>query len=138
MARPPRQVFISAAPSDHEVARILSDTLERAGLRTWDSSAVVPGANSSSEAGEALRRSDCLVVLVSPDAMQSQWIRHEITYALGEQRFENRVIPILVKRTPRSDIPWALNALNWLEGKPDEVAESLVKALQSPSRAEAR
>lgn len=131
-------MFISAATSDHEVARVLSDRLERAGLKTWISSAVVPGENSSSEAGEALRRSDVLVVLVSPAAMQSQWIRHEIAYALGEQRFENRVIPILVKRTPRSEIPWALNALSWLEGQPDHIAESLVKTLQAPARAETR
>lgn len=70
--------------------------------------------------------------------MQSNWVRREITYAFGEERFENRVIPVLVKRTPRSEIPWALNSLQWLEGEPEQVAESLVKTLKAPPRAEAR
>jgi hypothetical protein len=130
MARTPRHVFISAASSDSDMARRLSDLLQRAGLKTWVSTdAVLPGDNWPSEIGSALERSDALVVLISPAAMQSNWVRREITYALGEERFENRLIPVLVKPTPRSEIPWALDSLKWLKGDPKKVADSLVKAL---------
>ena len=117
MAKALRQVFISAAKSDNAWARDLSERLEKAGIDTWVPVAeILPGANWSREIGRALDRADAMVVLVSPDAMKSDWVRREIQFALGEERFENRLIPVQVRRTPSDDIPWILRELQWAEG----------------------
>jgi hypothetical protein len=134
MARVPRRIFISSATTDTDWALDLSDHLEKAGLEPWVMAAeILPGSNWSQAAGEALNRADAIVVLVSPEAMKSDRVRHEIQYALGNERFENRLIPVLVKRTPPNDIPWILRDLQWAEGKPDQVARQVVKTLRVSS-----
>ena len=47
-----------------------------------------------------------MVVLLSPQAMKSDWVRKEIEFALGAPQYRGRLIPVMVKSTP--DIPWIL------------------------------
>ena len=131
MPKASSQVFISAGASDGAWARDLSDRLQKTGVDTWVSSRVVlPGANLSREVGEALDRADAMVVLVSPDGMKSAWVRREILFALGEQRFEGRLIPVLIKRTSSEEIPWTFGALQWAKGSPAQVARQVTRMLR--------
>lgn len=79
-----------------------------------------------------------MIVLVSPAAMKSPWVRKEIQFALGQERFQDRLIPVLVKQTPSENIPRILRTLQWAKGSADKVAGQVVKALQAPKRREAR
>ena len=94
------------------------------GLDAWNSSdEALPGTNWSAEIGQAIGRADAIVVLVSPSSMKSASVRREIQFALGQARFENRLIPVLVKRTPSHEIPWILRGLQWPKGDADKVAD---------------
>ena len=73
-----------------------------------------------------------MVVLVSPEAMKSPMVRNQIQYALGSLRFENRLIPVIVRPTP--DLPWILKripSINW-DGDAQAVAQSIFKAIHHP------
>ncbi len=100
-------IFISHAAGERAFARQLAAELTRAGLNPWLSEdKVLPGENIHLAIGQALEASDALVVLLSPEAAQSPTLTYEVSYALGAQRFANRVIPVMVHRT--SEMPWIL------------------------------
>ena len=70
---------------------------------------MVAGANWHKEIGKALERSDAMVVLLTPEAADSPYVRSEIDYALSNPRFRDRVIPVIVRPT---QVPWILEKLN--------------------------
>lgn len=70
--------------------------LEDAGLQVWDATReIMPGDNWAATLGNALQEAQAMVVLVTPDAMRSKWVRWEIEYALGQIRFRERLIPVV-------------------------------------------
>jgi len=104
------RVFLSYAQSDKEVARNLATHLEEAGHKIWlADDALFPGQNIALEVGKALDKSEAMVVLLSPQALKSDWVRQEIEFALGAPQFRGRLIPVMVK--PTADIPWILKKL---------------------------
>ena len=56
-----------------------------------------------------------MVVLLSPDALRSSWVRREIDYALSEQRYSNRLIPVLPKELNEEAVPWILRRLRMVQ-----------------------
>src|SRR2546426_6577819 len=107
------QVFISYSLKDQAIAKELSSGLSAEGVRVWlAAEEVLPGENLPLEIGKALRRSDALVVLLSPDSVESRGVRSEIAYALSSPKFEGRVVPVIVK--PTKDIPWFLQTFPML------------------------
>lgn len=78
------KIFLSHAPEDKELARDLATRLSEHGFDVWfDEWQLMPGDNFAKRIGEALEESDAMVVLVSPAAMKSNWVRGEINFALG-------------------------------------------------------
>jgi hypothetical protein len=139
MAKSRRTVFISSAASDALVARELATQLQAAGVDTWNATTeALPGANLSAELGRALDRADALIVLISPAAVKSSMVLHEIQFALGQEKLQDRLIPVMVKQTPTDDIPWILRTLQWAKGGADKVTDQVLKALDAPKRREAR
>jgi len=106
------KVFISHAQSDEKLARKIADSLKQAGLEVWDyRREILPSDLWSDKASQALRQSDAMVVLLTPEAANSKQVRSEIDFALGRNTFKNRLIPVLVgspERIPRRDVPWIL------------------------------
>ena len=104
------KVFLSYAASDREVAKKIASRLEATGHDVWSADdALFPGDNAALEVGKALEKSEAMVVLISPQAMKSEWVRREIEFALGAPQFRGRLIPVVVK--PTADIPWILKKL---------------------------
>jgi hypothetical protein len=129
------RIFLSHAQSDLGFARKLSEHLGAAGFQVFDpTDELLPGDNWSLEIGRALDISDAMVVLISPASARSPWIKHEIQYALGSERFQDRLI--LVEVEPTDDFPWVLNHLPWirLEGNFAEAGEQVSKILHASGR----
>lgn len=128
------QVFISHAQADEKLARELSGQLAEAGVKVWlAEQEVLPGDNLALEVGKALQRSDALVVLLSPESVASKYVRSEITYALASARFQDRVVPVMVK--PTRNIPWFLKTLEIISVRAtdsqavEQLAQRIVAAL---------
>ncbi len=80
-----------------------------------------------------LGKSRAMVVLISPDSMRSENVRHEIEYALGDPNYEGRVFPVQVR--PTEDIPWILRRFKSFDARQSaaKVSESIANALKQPA-----
>lgn len=104
------RVFLSYAQPDHDWAEKLGAALRAAGLDVWDAAQqILPGDNWAAKVGSALERSDAMVVLLSPAAVASPNVLHDIQYALGSPHFKDRLIPVVVRAA--KNIPWILEEL---------------------------
>lgn len=106
------KVFISYAQSDEKLAEKVGDILKKSGLTVWDYRRdILPGDLWSEKASQALRDSDAMVVLLTPEAGRSKQVRSEIDYALTQNTFKNRLIPVVVgspEKISKKDFPWIL------------------------------
>jgi hypothetical protein len=122
-------VFLSYAAPDRGWARQLSEALEAAGVHVLDpASEVLPGDNIHLEIGRALDRSEAMVVLISPQSNESSWVQQEIQYALGSEKFQDRLIPVEVE--PTDGYPWVLRHLPWVTGGPSEAGRRIAEMLK--------
>jgi TIR domain len=113
------KVFISHAHTDEPLVKKVAAVLEDAGLEVWDDTReIMPGDNWADKVAQALQESDAMVILLTPDALRSRWVRRDIEYALGEQSYRKRVIPVLVgdpQEFPREEVPWILRHLRMIK-----------------------
>jgi hypothetical protein len=124
-------VFLSYSHHDRDLAHALAKRLRAAGFQVWDpGTEILPGDNWASELGKALDDADAMVVLVSPEALASDWMQHEIEFALGSQRLKGRLVPVVVRPTP--DLPWIFKKLQVVEVTEElsSVGDSVVEALE--------
>jgi hypothetical protein len=130
-------VFISYSGADEKWADRLRTALGQQDITVWNpASQIAPGENWGLKYGKALQNADAVVVLLSPDSVKSDWVRHEIEYAISSPQFRDRLIPVVVR--PTDDIPWILRKQQVIRaGKDiDETARRIANALRkSPATA---
>jgi tetratricopeptide (TPR) repeat protein len=85
-------VFLSHSSRDKEFVRKLAGHLEQDGdIRVWlDERSIAPGANIVSEIADGLD-SDFVLLILSPDAVDSAWVKEEWTDAFWEQTNNRRI-----------------------------------------------
>lgn len=104
----PTEVFLSHASEDSPMPQNLATTLIRHGVPVFFSPVNITGAQQwQNEILGALQRCDWFVVILSPNAINSMWVRREVAYALQDRRYEDRIIPLKY-------IDCALESLQWL------------------------
>lgn len=133
------QVFISYSPDTGALAKKVGKALERAGLSVWNSDQeILPGDNWFLKVGQALEASEAMVVLLTPDGLDSPTVLQEIEYALSRKSFSKRLIPVFVssdERIPYEKLPWILSHLDVIRlpahGKQEEGINQITQALQA-------
>lgn len=126
-------VFLSYSHQDSKWP-MLAERLRSADFVVWDpETELYPGDNFASQLATALENADAMIVLVSPDAMNSEWVKREIEFALGSSRLSGRLIPVLVR--PTEEFPWILRELLKRQmissaGGPNAIADSVVQVLR--------
>lgn len=104
-----REVFLSYASQDHDQARRLRDLLVAHRVPVWFSPHHIRGAQQwQDEIGEALARCAWFMVLLTPHAVKSMWVKRELSYALIEKRYQERIIPLLFKKCDIRALSWTL------------------------------
>ena len=133
----PMQVFISHASTDAKLAKRVAHVLQEAGFQVWDETQILPGDNWGTQLAEALQESEAMVVLLTPNSLHSPNLSHEVGYALGEEGYKGRVIPVLAaspEQLPKEDIPWILHKFHIIQlqdqEKDEEGLRSIAQALQ--------
>jgi len=71
------------------------------------------------EIGEALKRCDWFLIVLSPASTRSRWVKHELIYALQANRYRERIIPILYKYLRSDGLSWTLSAFQWIDFRKD-------------------
>ena len=108
----PRCVFLSHSSKDAAALKKLVKVLRGHEIKVWYSEKHIRGATQwHDEIGNALKKCDWLVVLLTPDSVKSKWVRREVHYALRSDRYEERLIPLIVKRCDVDELSWVLSGL---------------------------
>jgi len=132
------KVFISYSSKDEALASKLVEALEGAGLDAWyQKREVMPGDNWAEKIASGLKESNAMVVLVTPDALESEAVQSSISYALGEKAFSQRLIPVIVGDSaefPKDRIPWIFKRLHTVnlskDGENEEQFKQIAQALK--------
>ena len=59
-----------------------------------------------------------MVVLLTPAAVESPYVRREMEYALGAKRYSNRLIPVTFgarEQLEEDSVPWIIRHMPWVE-----------------------
>ena len=112
----PNEVFLSHSSADREFVDELADILGRHGIPYWYSETNILGAEMwHDEIGAALGRCDWFVLVLSPDAVQSIWVKRELIYSLQQQRFEGRIAPLLHRPCSPDNLSWTLSQIQTVD-----------------------
>lgn len=103
---PQRHIFLSYSRADSDLMGQVRDGLRTAGLTVWTDETLTPGTPSWKKSIEkAIEDAGALVVLLSPDSKNSEWVERELGYA----RVCNvQIFPVLCRGDERSAIPFEL------------------------------
>lgn len=108
----PREVFLSHSHQDRAFASRLAETLQRHGVPVRYSRDRIQGAQQwHNEIGRALARCDWFVLLLSPSAVRSEWVKRELLFALRERRYQKRIEPLLRRHCRYDRLSWTLDSM---------------------------
>lgn len=60
------------------------------------------------EIGAALRRCDWFLLVLSRNSVDSMWVKRELIFALQQNRFENKIVPLLYQDCDFESLSWVL------------------------------
>jgi hypothetical protein len=132
------RVFISYASKDEPLATKLVEALDEAGLDAWyKKREILPGDNWAEKIASGLKESNAMIVLVTPDALESEAVQSTISYALSEPAFNRRLIPVIVGDWEKSlgdKMPWIFKHLHTIklskDGENEEQFKEIAQALK--------
>ncbi len=106
----PQEVFLSHSSQDGAFASDVAAVMRRHGIPVWYSQTNILGAQQwQAEIGAALQRCDWFAVILSPQSVQSMWVKRELSYALQETRFDNKIVPIVYQPADVQELSWVLS-----------------------------
>jgi hypothetical protein len=131
-----RFVFISYHRESLNLANTIKERIESVGINVWMDVKLQAGENWRAEIEQAITRSICVIVIMSPKARLSEFVTYEWAYALGSGL---TVIPILSEATqlhPRLELLQYLDFSDPERG-PWEQLIKVVNGLNKPPRTDA-
>ena len=112
----PKEVFLSHSSKDRAFVRTLVKVLRRHGVPVWYSETSIRGAQQwHDEIGKALGRCDWFVLVLSPDAVDSMWVKRELSYSLNQSRFEGKIVPLVHRRCSHDNLSWILSTIQMID-----------------------
>ena len=121
------QVFISYSRKDISFINTLVSDLKNAGLEVWhDVSHIAGGARGRSEIESALRSSQYVIVVLSPDSIVSEWVEREFLFSSNLKR---KIIPVMYRAC---EVPLNYVDLNYIDVQGENYGRNfnqLLKAL---------
>src|ERR1041385_538182 len=115
-----QRIFISYSRKDINFVRRLAGDLEKAGYDVWGDLTDLRGGDDWVRViPEAIKNSDKIIVVLSPNSTISEWVEKEYTQALSLRK---KIIPIMLEQ---SSVPFALNTINYIDFTGDDYAVSL-------------
>jgi hypothetical protein len=113
-------VFLSDAGKDGSLAATLASVLAESGVDVWNpDEEIVPGDNWAMKVGKALEAADAMIILLTPETVDSEWLRRQVEYALTTKKYQGMVVPVILGTAAElpDEIPWILLRLDpiWLD-----------------------
>ena len=104
------QVFISYSRRNLDFAKQLVDDLQKAGLKVWfDQISIEPGEQWDAAIEKGLQSAIAVIVIISPDSMESVNVRNEINFARDNDQL---ILPVLFQM---AQVQLNLESINWVD-----------------------
>ncbi|MCI0610441.1 MAG: toll/interleukin-1 receptor domain-containing protein [Anaerolineae bacterium] len=125
-----RHFFISYSRTDTAQKQNIIKQLRARGIHLWvDIENLVPGTPAwEREIERAIRGAAGIIVLLSPESNNSEWVRREISFAEQNDKY---VFPVLIRGDEDDSIPLRLSNHQWVDLRKnynnglDELADAL-------------
>jgi hypothetical protein len=131
------RVFLSYATEDRNLAEQVHLALLGAGHQTFfDKQSLPPGGDYHDTISTAVKQSDALVFLISPDSiLPGSYALTELKHARAKwQHPKGFVLPVLVRNVPWPEIPNYLKAVTILESEGNIPAEVVLALADLPEQ----
>lgn len=101
--------FMSYSRDDASLQKRIISELRQRGLNVWvDTENLIPGSPAwEREIERAIRSAAGIIVLLSPDSNNSEWVRREISFA---EQNTKRIFPVLIRGDEDDSIPLRLSS----------------------------
>jgi formylglycine-generating enzyme required for sulfatase activity len=120
------QVFISYSRKDITFIDRLAADLKNAGIDVWyDVTRIAGGARWRSEIENALRNSQYVIVVLSPDSIVSEWVEREFLFSSNLKR---KIIPLMYRSC---EVPLNYVDLNYIDVQGDNYSRNLDELLKA-------
>src|SRR5215207_1508317 len=121
-----QQVFISYSRKDMNFVRKLAGDLEKAGYDVWwDLTDLRGGDDWVRVIPAAIESSQHFIIVLSPNSIESEWVRKEYTQALSLRK---KVIPLMFEACK---VPFALNTINYVNFASGEYKDNFANILRA-------
>jgi serine/threonine protein kinase len=122
--------FLSYGPTDGDWAIGLKTALQERGLNIWlDREQIRPGNSISADLEDALEICKSCVLVVSPDAIRSQWVSEEYHRAVTLAKQKDRPLQLIPVILGKAELPGFLSTRNWVEFLDDTTFEANLERL---------
>ena len=112
----PQEIFLSHSDRDRGFVVRRAETLRRHGIPVWYSRTDIVGAQQwHDEIGSALRRCDWFVLVLSPSAVNSTWVKRELIFALQQNRLDDRIVPLMFESCDYTTLSWTLPSMQIID-----------------------
>ncbi|WP_020504617.1 TIR domain-containing protein [Lamprocystis purpurea] len=110
-----QRVFISHSSKDVDfVLAHIKPVFDHAGMFAWCSATDIPmAADWERQIRSALAQTDWFIVVLSPDAQQSEWVQSETHWALEHLR--GRVIPVMARGCDPGELHLRLGTIQYID-----------------------
>ncbi len=128
-----KYAFVSYSREDEDRVRILAKELENKGFDVWlDVLDIKPGEEWGKALEIAIKNAGAFLVVLTPSAANSPFVRNEITMAQDER------LPVIPVKMDACDIPLQIRALQYIQydkhnesATIDQISESLSKFISN-------
>jgi hypothetical protein len=115
----PVEVFLSHSHHDKRLTVRIANELRGHGVAVWYSERHIVGAQQwIDQIGLALKRCDWFVVVLSPEAIDSMWVKRELGAALNDVKYNGRIVPLVAKSCDYERLAWPLTTLQTISLRP--------------------
>ena len=108
--------FLSYSTHDAEWTLGLKHALESNGLRVWlDRDQIRPGNSIIADLEAGLEKCKSFVLVVSPSAVTSEWVKEEYHRAVTLAKAKDRPLQVIPVVRGKTELPGFLSTRNWIE-----------------------
>lgn len=112
----PKKLFVSHATADRKFLEKLTAVPQKRGVSFWHSRKDIRGAQQwHDEIGTALRKCDWFILVLSPAAARSKWVKRELLYALQEDHYEKHIVPVVARQCDFKRLSWTLSSFQFID-----------------------
>jgi formylglycine-generating enzyme required for sulfatase activity len=123
--------FVSHSHNDNLWCRPFVQALHDAGLDVWyDEKGLSGGAQWMATIEQELQTRDVFLLVLTPDAWESEWVQRELQLALVTKRI---IVPIMLKKTAISGFLLTVQFIQATDGDTDSAAHRVLDMMRVPA-----